>query len=223
LLVSYPPERKNIKTINLQAACLKILLKDKVILTNDHFVYASGRHGDTYVNKDSLYLHPKDVSNFCRLIAKHFRHKKIDVVVAPAIGGIPLCQWVAYHLSQMKGKEILAAYVEKEKGQFRFKRGYEEKIKGHSVLIVDDVITKGGTIRKVIKSVKAAGGKICGLAIIWNRENMTSKKIGSPPEIFSLIKLSLPSWKAKECPLCKSKIPINTNVGRGKEYLAKKK
>src|SRR4030042_5002278 len=127
----------------LQTTCLKILLKDKAILTNDHFVYASGKHGSYYVNKDSLYLHPKDVSKLCRLIAHHFRYKRIDIVVAPVIGGVSLSQWTAYHLGKLKGKEILAAYAEKKKEGFEFKRGYDKQIKNKFVLVVDDVTTTG--------------------------------------------------------------------------------
>jgi len=199
----------------LQAICLKILLKDKAILTNDHFVYASGKHGSYYINKDFLYLHPKDVSKLCRLIANHFRRKRIDIVVAPVVGGVSLCQWTAYHLSRLKGKEILAAYAEKKNKQFKFKRGYDSQIKDKFVLIIDDVMTTGGSVRKVIKAVKKARGKVVGLAVLCNRGGITLKQVGNPPEFFSLVNLNLPSWDKKECPLCAKKIPINKNYGRG--------
>lgn len=206
----------------LQVICLKILLKDKAILTNNHFVYASGKHGSCYVNKDSLYLYPKDVSKLCRLIANHFRHKKIDIVVAPVVGGVSLSQWTAYHLGELKGKEILAAYAEKKNEEFEFKRGYDKQIKNKFVLIVDDILTTGGSVKKVIKAVKLTGGKIVGLAVLCNRGGVTLKQAGNPPEFFSLVNLNLPIWSKKKCPLCKQGIPINQEVGKGREYLAKK-
>lgn len=199
----------------LQTTCLKILLKDKAILTNDHFVYASKKHGSCYVNKDFLYLHPKDVSKLCRFIANHFRHKKIDIVVAPVVGGVSLSQWTAYHLGKLKGKEILAAYAEKKNEQFKFKRGYDKEIKGKFVLVVDDIMTTGGSARKIIKAVKSAGGKIVGLAVLCNRGGVSLKQAGNPPELFSLVNLNLPSWNKKKCPLCAKGIPINKNYGRG--------
>jgi len=199
----------------LQTICLKILLKDKAILTNDHFVYASGKHGSYYINKDSLYLRPKDVSKLCRLIAEHFRYKRIDIVVAPVIGGVSLSQWTAHHLGKLRGKEILAAYAEKKKEGFEFKRGYDEQIKNKFVLVVDDVITTGDSARKVIKAVKKAHGKVVGLGALCNRGNVTLEQVGHPPELFSLVNLDLPSWDKKKCPLCTKKIPINKNYGRG--------
>jgi len=82
-------------------------------------------------------------------------------------------------------------------------------------LVVDDVMTTGGSARKVIKAVKSVGGKIVGLAILCNRGDVNLKQAGNPPELFSLIKLNLPSWNKKKCPLCAKGIPINKNYGRG--------
>jgi len=216
-LLSYPLG-KGVKVAlkkSLQKSCLKILLKDKAILINNHFVYTSGKHGSYYVNKDSLYLHPKDVSKLCHLIANHFHHKRIDIVVAPVIGGVSLSQWTAYHLSKLKGKEILAAYAEKKNDEFEFKRGYDKQIRNKSVLVIDDIMTTGGSVKKVIKAVKKAGGKIVGLAVLCNRGKVTPKQAGNPPELFSLVNLNLLSWSKKKCPLCQKGIPINKNYGRG--------
>ncbi|MEK7080983.1 MAG: phosphoribosyltransferase, partial [Patescibacteria group bacterium] len=91
---------------------IEILKKTKALLTNDHFVGTSGRHFDTYVNKDALYTHPEETSRVCKLIAEQVKDFKIDAVVGPALGGIVLSQWTAYHLSKIKQKDILAIYTE---------------------------------------------------------------------------------------------------------------
>ncbi|MEK7517857.1 MAG: phosphoribosyltransferase, partial [Patescibacteria group bacterium] len=110
---------------------IKILKSINAIVTNSHFVYTSGRHGSVYVRKDLLYPHTKIASDVCRLIAQKFKNEKIDMVVAPALGGIVLSQWTAYHLSKIKRKEVLGLFTEKdEKANQIFKRGYDQFIKG---------------------------------------------------------------------------------------------
>src|ERR1700694_4387544 len=92
---------------------LDILKSVGAIITDSHIVYTSGRHGDAYINKDALYPHTKEVSRIGELFAEKYKDKDVDVVAAPALGGIILETWTAYHLSQMKGKEVLGVYTEK--------------------------------------------------------------------------------------------------------------
>ena len=84
-----------------------ILKKVGAVITDSHFVYTSGKHGSVYVNKDAVYPHTTETSRIGELFAEKFKGMDIDVVAAPALGGIILSQWVAYHLSKLKGKEIV--------------------------------------------------------------------------------------------------------------------
>lgn len=201
------------------------ILKDiKAIVSNSHFVYTSGKHGSVYVRKDMLYPNTQKTSQVCRLFAKKFKDKDIDVVVGPSIGGIILSQWTAYHLTQLKKKEILGIFTEKdENGNQIFKRDYDKLVKNKNVLIVEDLTTTGVSVKKVISSVRKAGGKIIGVCVMVNRDpkSVTSKTIGAP--LSSLGILEAKSYDEDKCPLCKSKIPINTIVGHGKAFLAKHK
>ena len=117
---------------------IEILTKVGAILPQSHFVGTSGLHMDTYVNKDFLYPHTKETSEVCRLFADKFKDENIEVVVGPALGGIILSQWTAYHLSEICGKEILGIYTEKspEGGQI-YTRGYDSYVKGKRVLVVE--------------------------------------------------------------------------------------
>src|SRR3989338_5249993 len=128
---------------------IDILKKVGAVLSDSHFVGTSGLHFDTYVNKDFLYPHTKEISQICRMFAEKFKDSNIEVVVGPALGGIILSQWTAYHLSEICGREVLAVYTEKspDSGQI-FTRGYENYVKGRRVLIVEDVITTGGSLLK---------------------------------------------------------------------------
>src|SRR3989338_5522603 len=94
-------------------------------ITNDHIVYTSGKHGETYLNKDAIYPHTRDISQLCEEIAERNKDNGIEVVAAPALGGIILSQWTAYHMTALTGKEVLGVYTEKtpEKDQI-FTRGY---------------------------------------------------------------------------------------------------
>lgn len=101
-----------------QAKVLEILKSTGALLTDDHFVYASGRHGDAYVNKDALYLNPLEIGYLCGDIAQHFTIEGIeyDIVVGAEKGGIIIAQWVAYNSvsSREQGKVILAIFAERK-------------------------------------------------------------------------------------------------------------
>lgn len=93
---------------------VEILKSCGAVATDGHYVFTSGKHGDAYVNKDALYLHPATISMLCKPIAERFVGSNIDVVVGPEKGGIILSQWTAYHLSKMEDRDIPAVFAEKE-------------------------------------------------------------------------------------------------------------
>jgi len=202
---------------------LEIFKKTGGYITGSHIVYTSGKHGSAYLNKDAIYPHTREISTICLEIAKKFKDKSIDVVAAPALGGIILSQWTAYHLSSLTKKDVLAIYTEKtpDKNQI-FTRGYGELVKGKKVLIVEDITTTGGSIKKVMHRVIEAGGTVVALCVIANRDkkNLTSQTMGAP--FYALAEVNMEAWDESVCPLCAQGVPINTVVGKGREYLAKK-
>lgn len=186
-----------------------------------HFVFTSGRHGDTFINKDAVYPYTRDTSLLCEAIADQFKEDKIDVVVGPAVGAAVLAQWTAHHLSNMNGRDVLAVYADKDgQGGFILKRGYDKVARDRRVLIVEDLMTTGGSVKKVIDIVWQNGGEVAGVGAICNRGGVKKEDIGDPPKFFALLNVHLDSWEAHECALCERKIPINTEVGHGKEFLA---
>ncbi|MBI2029931.1 orotate phosphoribosyltransferase [Candidatus Gottesmanbacteria bacterium] len=216
--------KKQRNKIMTKVNILAILKKTGGYITDSHIVYTSGKHGEAYLNKDAIYPHTFETSKVCKAIAEKFKNKKIEVVVAPALGGIILSQWTAYHLSKLTKKEVVGIYTEKtsDKNQI-LTRGYDKLVKKRRVLIVEDITTTGGSVAKVIKSVKEAGGKITGVCVLVNRnpEEVNAKALGVP-YFKALSQVKMQAWDEKECPLCKKGIPINTTVGKGREYLARK-
>jgi len=199
------------------------LLQNVGAFRSGHFVFTSGRHADSYVNKDALYTHTHDLSNLCRTIAEHVAKKGIEVVIGPAVGAAILSQWVAYHLTEMTGKEVYATFADKDgQGGFVIKRGYEKVVVGKKTLVVEDLTTTGGSLKKVVEVAKGAGANVVAAVVVCNRGNVEKKDVGEPPEFISLVKLQLDSWAEKECELCENKIPVNTDIGHGREFLAKR-
>jgi orotate phosphoribosyltransferase len=202
---------------------LEILGKVHAVITNSHVVYTSGKHGTAYVNKDAVYPHTEATSKLCEGFAQHFAHKDVEVVIAPSIGGVILSQWTAYHLTKILGREVLGVYAEKDgEGGFVIKRGYDKICKGKKVLVVEDVVTTGGSIKKVIEATRAIGGEVVGLGVLCNRGGITPEDVANPPELYALANVKMDAWDEAECPMCKSGMPINMDVGKGREYLAKK-
>lgn len=189
-----------------------------------HFVFTSWRHSDTYINKDALYPYTKETSELCREFAERFKDSGVEAVIGPAIAAAILAQWTAHHLSEMSGKTVYSAYADKDgEGGFLIKRGYDQVIRGKKVLIVEDLTTTGGSIKKVVLAVRAAGGEVVGTAVLCNRGNVKAADVGDVPRLESLVSLDLESWDPSECELCQAAIPVNTDVGHGREFIANKK
>lgn len=204
---------------------LRMLNTVGAVITDSHVVYTSGKHGSAYVNKDAVYPHTRETSILCRALAEQFADDGVGVVIAPAIGGVILSQWTAHHLSEFIGREVFGVYAEKtESGEaFVIKRGYDKLVVGRRVLVVEDVLTTGGSARKVIEAVRALGGNVAGLGVLCNRGGITLEDVANPPKLFALINVRLDAWDEVDCPLCAQNVPINTDVGKGIEYLAHKR
>lgn len=205
-------------------AVLKLLVGINALVTGSHVVYASGKHGSDYVNKDAIYPHVWETSRICRQLAKLFVDECVEVVLAPAVGGIVLSQWTAYHLETFQeGRQVLAVYADKtEDGGFVLRRGYDKLVAGRRVLMIEDVLTTGGSVRKTIEATRAANGEVIGLGAICNRGNVTATDVGVPM-LRALVNLPLDAWNESDCPLCEQGIPINAEVGKGLEYLERRK
>lgn len=227
-----------------QSDVLAWIQETGAIITDSHLVYTSGRHGGVYVNKDALYQDPHIVWGLCSEVAQRFWDDPVDAVVAPAVGGVILSTWTAYRLGELKSLAtrvrvpVLSLYAEKElrsvlhpqghgfqafeeTGRFVLKRGYDKLVEGRNVLVVEDVLTTGGSVRKVVEAVRRHGGNVLGVMALCNRGGVTAHDVGNVPRLDALVNLTLESWEEEHCPLCAQSVPINTQVGKGAEFLAR--
>src|SRR3989344_1044334 len=200
------------------------LLQKVGAFRSGHFVFTSGRHSYSYVNKDALYPYTHDTSRLCKVMAERFADKDVEVVVGPTMGAAILAQLVAFHLTELMGREVYGVYADKDgQGGFILRRGYDEIVKGKKVLVVEDLTTTGGSIKKVVDVVRKAGGNVIGAIAIVNRGGVKKEAVGDPPVFTSLVTLELDSWDEGECELCKKGIPVNTEIGHGREFVAQQK
>jgi len=206
---------------------IDILKRVGAILVNDHFVYTSGKHGSVYINKDYLFLHPKETSKVGLMFAEKFKDLPIDIVAAPAVGGTILSTWTAYYLSELMNEDIYSVYAEKDKGNrtsasdslLQFNRGYDAFIKGKNVLVIEDLTTTGISVKKTVEAVRRAEGKVLAVGVMLNRNpiGVDEKLLGAP--FYSLGELEVEAYEEDECPLCRQGLKINTKIGHGKKFV----
>lgn len=196
------------------------VLQDVGAFRAGHFVGTSGLHMGTYINKDAIYPHVKEVSRLCEEMASRFAEDNIEAVLGPAVGAVILSSWTAYHLSQGRGREIYGVYADKDgEGGFVVRRGYDKLIREKRVLVVEDITVTGGSIKKVIDAARIAGAQVAGAIVICNRGDVTAEQIASPPRFESLVTVGLSQWPADKCELCARNIPVNTDVGHGTQFV----
>jgi len=131
-------------------------------LLEGHFVLTSGRHSDTYFQCAKVLQYPEYLTLFSRIIADHFEDEKIDAIISPAIGGIVVGTDVGRQLG------VKTIFTERKDGIMKLRRGFEIE-KDEKILIVEDVLTTGGSIKEVIEIVKNNLGAIAGVGVVVDR------------------------------------------------------
>lgn len=172
-------------------------------LKEGHFLLSSGRHSDRYVEKFDLLRQPTVTEQVCAGFAEQYRDAKIDVVAGPTTGGIILAFEVGRQL------DVAAAYAERvaDGGTGReFRRG-TTFAPGSRVLVVDDILTTGGSVRETLTALERHPVEIVAVAVLVDRSG-GKVSFGDVP-LFSLVnKLEVTSWAADECPLCAQGVPL---------------
>ncbi|KKR81099.1 MAG: Orotate phosphoribosyltransferase [Candidatus Daviesbacteria bacterium GW2011_GWA1_41_61] len=196
----------------------EIFAQTGTILTDDHFLYKSGLHGSEYVNKDAVMPQTLRAFELCQMIAEMYIDRDIQTVVGPASGGITLAWGTALALSQMTGREVVGVFAEKgSDDSFFFARGHDKLIHGTRVLATEDVLTTGSSVKSVLQALQPLEVDLVSLAVLCNRGKVKPEDIGfGLRKINALLEISMSTWKPEECPMCQAGIPINKNIGHGK-------
>ena len=193
--------------------------------TPGHFVYASGDHGGVYLDKEEIFKDSAQTSVLCEQVAEHFKNLDIDTVVGPESGGIIMANWVGMHSSRLRERKVDVVHLFK-KGPFMIiERGQERKITGKKILLVDDIATTGGSLKKCAQVICETDGLIAGIGLLWLRGNkaMFSSLFEGIP-VFPLIGVRLHGWNEEDCLKtgpCSKGVPINIEYGHGAEFIKK--
>jgi len=163
-----------------------------------HFLLTSGRHSGTYLEKFRILEYPEQTQRLCCLIAERFRDSGVQLVAGPTTGGIIL----SFELARQLG--VRGIFAEKVDGGRRFLRGFRIK-PGERTLVVDDILTTGGSIRDVLDALREAGGEPIGVAVLADR-TAGGTDFGVP--FFACMALEVESYEPSQCPLCREGLPL---------------
>lgn len=171
-------------------------LEERGALLQGHFRLSSGRHSDRFVQKFRILEDPHLLEPIAREIARAFAAVRPTLVVSAAVGGIVL----GYEVARALGTK--AIFAEKEEGVAKLRRGFVVEATDR-VLIVEDVVTTGGSVKEVIEVVRATGGSIAGVAAIVQRGDA---QFGVP--FTALLDLPIVSYDPVDCPQCRAGEPL---------------
>ena len=176
-----------------------------------HFVYTSGRHGADYLEKFRILEDPRATTELAAMIARRFEPLHPELVAGPTTGGIILAYEVARQLA------VDAVYVERgEQGGRVLRRGFEVS-PGTRVLVVDDVVTTGGSLVETQACIVEAGGVVIGIGVLADR---TAGRAATEIPFYACLTVDFPSYPSDACPLCTARIPIAAPRGSSKKVPA---
>src|SRR6185295_3056266 len=173
------------------------ILQQTGALLEGHFQLTSGLHSPRYLQCARMLQYPEHAEWAGKTLAAHFADNKVNAVVAPAIGGIIVAHEVARALG------VRALFTERESGVMTLRRGFQIA-PGETILVVEDVVTTGGSTRETIEAVTRAGGAVIGAGFLIDRSG-GAVDVGAPR--VALLTLDVPNYQPPDCPLCKQGTP----------------
>jgi orotate phosphoribosyltransferase len=182
---------------------LEKTFKDAGVIRGGHFLLSSGLHSGIYFEKFRLLEDPSLTTEICGLIATEYSSREISRVAGPTVGGVV----IAYEVARQMGKKWL--FAERTEDGRDFRRGFQIE-KGENILVVDDVLTTGGSIIDTTRAVERYKGNVVAVAVLVDRRE-EDKNI--PYELFSVFRSRAKNYSPKECPLCKQGVRIEKPGG----------
>lgn len=168
-------------------------------LQRGHFRLSSGLHSPEYVQCALLLQHPEVAAAVCAALVRPFREAGVRAVVGPAIGAIPL----AYEAARQLGAR--AMWTERVEGRMQLRRSFCVA-PGERVLVVEDVVTTGGSVREVVETLRTLGAQVVGVAALVDRTGGAGPQLSVP--FVALVQMALEVYEPAACPLCAAGVPL---------------
>ncbi len=181
------------------ASAAERMFREAGAVVEGHFLLTSGLHSPVYWEKFRVLEQPRYTERLCAMIADHFRPLDVQLVAGPTTGGVI----ISYEVARQMG--LRSIFAEREGNSRVFRRGFEIG-RGERVLVVDDVLTTGGSVLEVIREVDRRGGRLVGVGVLVDRSGGTAD-FGAP--LFSCYRTSVPSYRPEDCPLCRAGKPLS--------------
>lgn len=178
---------------------IKSLFEELGVVLNGHFLLTSGKHSPTFLQCSQLFQYPEHTAKVAKALAEKFKDTKAEVIIGPAMGGVILSYEVARHLG------LKSMYAEKDgNGGMVFKRGFK-LAPGTKVLIVEDAVSTGGSVKKVITACDNVGLDIVGIGVLVDR---SAGKVKLHKNQQALLSMEVPAYESNACPLCEKNLSL---------------
>ena len=174
------------------------VFEDCGALLTGHFLLTSGKHSPQFLQAALVLQHSGEASKLAAALAEHFSSERLDLVVGPAVGGIILAHEVARAL------DVRACYSEKEGDRMVLRRGFAVPA-GTRILVVEDVVTTGGSVRKTVAHLRERGAEVVGIGALIDR---SGGKAEFDVPFSALARLDIDTYAPADCPLCAGKTPL---------------
>ncbi len=173
------------------------IFKEKEVMLEGHFLLTSGRHSDKYMQCAKLFQYADISELICKQLAEQFTDMHIDLVAGPAVGGIIM----AYEMGRQLG--VKNVFAERENGKMTFRRGFAIP-QGANVLVTEDVVTTGGSVKEVMELIRAHGGNVVAVGSVVDRSN---GKVDFGVPFRAVLSMEVVSYEPDDCPMCREGSP----------------
>jgi len=194
----------------MQSSKLLKLLKDTGAILDGHFLLTSGKHSNVYIEKFRILENPSALDDVCRAMAELVKDENIEMVLGAAIGGILIAGGVGRHL------DVKHIFSERVNGKMELRRGFSIS-KDQRIVIVEDIITTGGSVVELIELAEDNDAEIVHVVNLVDR---SSKGVNFGIPATALLTIPSESWDSDNCPLCEQGMPITQRGRSGKEMEA---
>lgn len=182
-----------------EAESIRSVLEECEALCEGHFQLTSGLHSDKYIEKIKIIQFPEKVSLLCQMLSQKLSDTDPDIVVGLAMGGIAL----GYEVAKQMGKQFV--FSQRKEGEMTIRSGFRLK-KGMKALIIEDIVTTGGSVKEVITLLRSLGLDVEAIGLLVDR---SGGKVDFGIRTEALLSLDILSYKPEDCPLCKDNVPLN--------------